>query len=134
MAERYRRWATEFRHLATIEAGEIALAARQDILTAMRRTAPWQDGRRAWARLDYWFKNGHFGAPLPPIVQGPDACMTALRDVKLVRDLIGQAEYAVVNEARRQGKSWTDIGVALGMTRQSAWERWHQDDDTAETS
>jgi hypothetical protein len=60
--------------------------------------------------------------------------MKALEDVKLVRDLIAQAEYAVVNEARRQGKSWTDIGMALGMTRQSAWERWHQDGDTSDAS
>jgi hypothetical protein len=60
--------------------------------------------------------------------------MKALQDVKLVWDLIGQVEYAVVNEARRLGKSWTDIGVALGMTRQSAWERWHQDGDTIEAS
>jgi hypothetical protein len=98
----------------------------------MRATAPWQDGRRAWARLDYWFKHQHYGTPLPPIVQGPDAVTKALQDVKLVRDLIAQAEYGVVNEARRQGKSWTDIGAGLGMTRQSAWERWHQDGDSIE--
>jgi hypothetical protein len=51
-----------------------------------------------------------------------------------VRDLIGQAEYAVVKEARRLGKSWTDIGMALGMTRQSAWERWHEDGDTTDSA
>jgi hypothetical protein len=60
--------------------------------------------------------------------------MKALNDVRLVRDLIGQAEYAVVKEARRLGKSWTDIGMALGMTRQSAWERWHDDGDTTESA
>jgi hypothetical protein len=100
----------------------------------MRRTAPWQDGRRAWARLDTWFKHQHYGTPLDGIAQAPDAATKALQDVKLVRDLIGQAEYAVVNEARRRGKSWTGIGVALGMTRQSAWERWHQDGDSIESA
>ena len=29
-----------------------------------------------------------------------------------------------VDEARRRGASWADIGDALGMTRQSAWERF----------
>jgi len=29
-----------------------------------------------------------------------------------------------VTEARRRGITWTKIGTALGMTRQSAWERF----------
>lgn len=29
-----------------------------------------------------------------------------------------------VGEARRRGLSWTQIGEALGVTRQSAWERF----------
>jgi len=29
-----------------------------------------------------------------------------------------------VEEARRRGSSWADIGDALGMSRQSAWERF----------
>ena len=29
-----------------------------------------------------------------------------------------------VGEARRRGSSWADIGEALGMSRQSAWERF----------
>jgi hypothetical protein len=55
--------------------------------------------------------------------------MTALTDVRLVRDLLGQAEFAAVKEARRLGQSWAEIGAALGITRQSAWERWHEDED-----
>ncbi len=38
-----------------------------------------------------------------------------------------QAERALallVNKARGQGITWTRIGAALGMTRQSAWERF----------
>jgi hypothetical protein len=30
--------------------------------------------------------------------------------------------------ARRHGKSWTEIGQALGMTKQSAWERFSGED------
>jgi hypothetical protein len=34
-----------------------------------------------------------------------------------------------VREARKAGLSWTDIATALGVTRQSAWERWHELDE-----
>ena len=34
-----------------------------------------------------------------------------------------------VAEARRRGTSWASIGDALGMTRQSAWERFAQTGD-----
>jgi ATP-dependent Clp protease ATP-binding subunit ClpX len=34
-----------------------------------------------------------------------------------------------VGEARRRGMSWARIGSALGITRQSAWERFARDHD-----
>lgn len=40
-----------------------------------------------------------------------------------------QAKQAVVDEARRlnaAGVTWAVIGQALGVTRQAAWERFHQ--------
>jgi hypothetical protein len=36
-----------------------------------------------------------------------------------------------VREARRRGSSWADIGEALGMSRQSAWERFSHDEHEA---
>jgi hypothetical protein len=33
-----------------------------------------------------------------------------------------------VREARRRGITWTRIGAALGITRQSAWERFSGED------
>lgn len=30
----------------------------------------------------------------------------------------------VVNECRRSGRSWTQIGQALGISKQAAWERF----------
>jgi hypothetical protein len=33
-----------------------------------------------------------------------------------------------VREGRRRGMTWTRIGEALGMTRQSAWERFSGED------
>jgi hypothetical protein len=29
-----------------------------------------------------------------------------------------------IDEARRRGSSWAEIGESLGMSRQSAWERF----------
>jgi hypothetical protein len=30
----------------------------------------------------------------------------------------------LVDQARRSGKSWTEIGASLGISKQSAWERF----------
>jgi hypothetical protein len=40
---------------------------------------------------------------------------------KLQRDL--------VRRAREAGRSWTEIGEALGVSRQSAWQRFSSPDD-----
>jgi hypothetical protein len=37
---------------------------------------------------------------------------------------VEQQLTSFVRQARRQGITWTRIGAALGMTRQSAWERF----------
>jgi hypothetical protein len=36
-----------------------------------------------------------------------------------------------VGEARRRGSSWANIGESLGMSRQSAWERFASNDNEA---
>lgn len=35
-----------------------------------------------------------------------------------------------IAEARGLGATWQQIGDAVGMTRQSAWKRWHRPDET----
>jgi hypothetical protein len=50
--------------------------------------------------------------------------MKALGDIRLVRGLLDQAELGAVRAARREGRSWAEIATILGVTRQSAWERW----------
>jgi hypothetical protein len=32
--------------------------------------------------------------------------------------------YQTVGEAREAGRSWTEIGNALGVTKQTAWQRF----------
>ncbi len=93
---------------------------------------PWQDGRRAWERLKGWHHDAPSALPGHPD-DGVDA-LEALSDVGLVRRLLDQAELVAVRTARRHGKSWAEIATRLGVTRQSAWERWRDLDEVATPS
>jgi transposase-like protein len=86
---------------------------------------PWHDGRRAWERLAGWYSAG--GSP--PEAGDP---LVALSDVGLVRRLLDEVELEAVRAARRQGRSWAEIATKLGVTRQSAWERWRDLDGERE--
>jgi PASTA domain len=86
---------------------------------------PWDDGRRAWERLDGWDQDG----PVPGHPDDGNGALAALSDIGTVRRLLDQAELAAVRTARRHGKSWAEIATRLGVTRQSAWERWRDLDD-----
>jgi hypothetical protein len=90
--------------------------------------SPWLDGRRAWSRLKGWYQ----GAPstVPGQTDGGESALDALADVGQVRRLLDQAELVAVRTARRHGKSWAEIATRLGVTRQSAWERWRDLDET----
>src|SRR6476469_5345284 len=90
---------------------------------------PWVEGRQAWSRLSEWiqYESDARGA-LP---RDGDGALRALGDVGEVRRLLDQAEFEAVRSARRQGRSWSEIAVRLGVTRQSAWERWRDLDAAA---
>jgi len=90
---------------------------------------PWVEGRRAWSRVSEWiqFESDARGAHL----HDGDGALRALGDVGQVRRLLDQAEFEAVRTARRQGRSWSEIAVRLGVTRQSAWERWRDVDEAA---
>lgn len=44
--------------------------------------------------------------------------------VASARDRVDEGVGAVVRTLRARGVTWARIGVALGITRQSAWERY----------
>jgi transposase-like protein len=88
---------------------------------------PWIEGRQAWSRLSEWIQFDGGGSD-----RAGDAALGALGDVGSLRRLLDRAEFEAVRRARREGRSWSEIAVRLGVTRQSAWERWRDvDDDTA---
>ena len=93
-----------------------------------KRRGPWADGHRAWARLVEWHSGERHRGDSPG-----DTALDAMADIGTLRRLLDQAELAAVRTARRHRKSWAEIATQLGITRQSAWERWRDlDDDTAE--
>lgn len=89
---------------------------------------PWRDGLRAWERLAGWL-------PGASATADPSRALAALADVGVLRHLLDQAELSAVRAARGERKSWSEIATMLGVTRQSAWERWRDlDDATGETT
>lgn len=80
---------------------------------------PWRDGRRAWERLAFWYPDGR---PVPDDADRDP--LAALGDVGLMRRLLDETELEAVRSARRRGLSWAEIATKLGVSRQSAWERW----------
>ncbi len=84
----------------------------------------WDQARHAWRRLA-----ASSGRP----VDDADG-LAFLSDVGVVRRMLDQAELAAVRAARLHGKSWAEIATHLGVTRQSAWERWRDLDGSAEST
>src|ERR1700735_1904452 len=80
----------------------------------------WEQARQAWRRLAASSKRP----------SEDDDGLAALSDIGVVRRMLDQAELAAVRTARRHGKSWAEIATHLGVTRQSAWERWRDLDDS----
>ncbi|WP_249021040.1 hypothetical protein [Conexibacter sp. S30A1] len=58
--------------------------------------------------------------------------LAALRRAREQLDNTQTAISALVAEARAQGASWQGIGDALGITRQSAWERFGKREQAAD--
>jgi DNA-binding Lrp family transcriptional regulator len=77
---------------------------------------PWREAREAWGRLARRPGSG-------------EEALNALSDVGVVRRMLDQAELEAVRTARRDRKSWAEIATRLGVSRQSAWERWKDLDD-----
>lgn len=53
--------------------------------------------------------------------------LDALRECRGVATALEKALWETVHKARDAGHSWADIGAALGVTKQTAWERFTGD-------
>jgi hypothetical protein len=86
----------------------------------MNLSDAWEQARQAWRRL----------AANSTRSSEDDDGLAPLSDIGVVRRILDQAEMAAVRAARLHGKSWAEIATHVGVTRQSAWERWRDLDDT----
>jgi hypothetical protein len=80
----------------------------------------WEQAQQAWRRLAASGKRPG----------EDDDGLASLSDIGVVRRMLDQAELSAVRTARLHGRSWAEIATHLGVTRQSAWERWRDLDDS----
>lgn len=59
-----------------------------------------------------------------PLEQPDDQLLSQLASVAVAADGGREFMQQIVDELRRREVSWADIGKALGVSRQSAWERF----------
>lgn len=85
----------------------------------------WQEGRRAWVRLNGW----HQSDPTATAGHrtGKGDAMAALQDLRLVRGLIDQAEVNAVVTARAAGATWAEIAGTLGVEVEEVQARWPEE-------
>ena len=71
-------------------------------------------------------QSGRTGEARVPVLESvdDDALLAHLPRIEAVRDQVDDDLRTWVAEARRRELSWDRIGSALGMKRQSAWERF----------
>ena len=81
----------------------------------------WEDALRAWRRLTR------------RVATDGGSGLDTLADVSVLRRQLEHVELSGVKTARAQGRSWAEIATHLGVTRQSAWERWRDLDEDDES-
>jgi hypothetical protein len=81
----------------------------------------WREVSAIWNRLAVWLARA--GA-MHAEAQAGDEALSALGDIGQLRRALDRAELAAVRAARHGRKSWSEIATMLGVTRQSAWQRW----------
>jgi hypothetical protein len=66
-------------------------------------------------------------------LETPDLPLEALQSIRRLRRYLDELEAACILKARQLGASPSDIGEALGITRQAVYNRLHALEQRAET-
>ena len=56
-----------------------------------------------------------------------DGALDRLRAVHEASDILDSWQREIISEAREAGASWTEIGEAMGVTKQAAWSAYNAD-------
>lgn len=59
-------------------------------------------------------------------IAGAGDILDMLGAVRLVELFAAKARHCIVHEVRAEGRTWAEIGDALGITRQAAHERFSE--------
>lgn len=81
---------------------------------------------RAWRALRAYYDQ-RYDAALGKEVPEPILPIEALTLARVIVEEIRSSYWHLIYEARKDGDSWTDIGNALGVSRQSAHEMYAKD-------
>jgi hypothetical protein len=90
-------------------------------------SSAWRAGRKTWEHLASWHAQRSTHAD-------GESALDALDDIATLRRLLDQCELEAVRIARKSGRSWAEIATHLGVSRQSAWERWRDLDESTPAS
>jgi hypothetical protein len=94
-----------------------------------------QAGRRAWHRIAEWYRwSADFRREgnSERLKSHDSQALRVLPDVRNLRTMLDEAELGIVRGARREGASWADIAITIGVSRESAWERYSFVDNVSE--
>jgi hypothetical protein len=78
-------------------------------------------------KSDKWTINFWLPTDLSELEDVTDALLLIYAGAGFLRDIESKMD-ALVAMARDQGHSWTEIGRALGVTKQTAWGRYSGED------
>lgn len=67
---------------------------------------------------------------VPDVDNARNKCEVAytLQCIQDIRQELNHNEHYTIKKARELGLSWREIATTLGVSRQAAWERWHEID------
>ena len=75
-------------------------------------------------RLNGWHQGPRSEHHVPGHSDRPEDAIAAIKDARLVRALLDQAEHDAVATALRGGRPLSEVAVAAGVTREEAQRRW----------
>jgi predicted transcriptional regulator len=65
-----------------------------------------------------------------PMSDTKNEVVYTLSSIRETRAKVDRSEFVTVQKARRLGMTWTEIATALGVTRQAAWERLREAEES----